>query len=176
MDTPFSIERLSGLVSDNDLRALGRLLVEAVRSGAAVSFMATLTHDGAEAWWRETMAASNARAIFLVARAGGDIVGTVQVHPAWAPNQPDRGDVAKLLVDGRYHRRGIGAALMREVERAARASGFRLLTLDAKRGAAAEQLYRQMGWVPAGTIPRYALDPDGAAYHDAVVFYKELDR
>ena len=38
---------------------------------------------------------------------------------------------------------------------------------------AAEHLYRQLGWTPAGTIPGYALDPDGTP-HDAVIFYKAL--
>jgi len=35
-------------------------------------------------------------------------------------------------------------------------------------------LYRHLGWVHAGTIPRYALDPDGTTPHDAVLFYKDL--
>lgn len=39
---------------------------------------------------------------------------------------------------------------------------------------AAERLYRRLGWTTVGTIPRFALDPDGVTPHDAVVFYKEL--
>jgi hypothetical protein len=62
---------------------------------------------------------------------------------------------------------------MQALEDAARREGFRLLTLDAKRGEAAERLYRRIGWTHAGTIPRYALDPDGTP-HDAVFFYREL--
>jgi hypothetical protein len=64
---------------------------------------------------------------------------------------------------------------MLAAEDVARRSGFRLLTLDAKRGEAAEQLYRSLGWISAGTIPRYALNADGTL-HDTVIFYKELDR
>lgn len=62
---------------------------------------------------------------------------------------------------------------MEAVEDAARRAGFGLLTLDAKRGAAAEQLYRRGGWIEAGTIPGFALDSDGTP-HDAVIFYKAL--
>jgi hypothetical protein len=62
---------------------------------------------------------------------------------------------------------------MRTIEDAARRAGFTLLTLDAKRGEAAEQLYRRTGWTAVGTIPRYALDPDGTP-HDAVIFYKRI--
>ena len=62
---------------------------------------------------------------------------------------------------------------MHEIEDAARSHGFRLLTLDAKRGGAADRLYRRLGWTHAGTIPRFALDTDGTP-HDAVIFYKAL--
>jgi len=167
------IERLIPPVGDADVRALARLLVDAVESGAAVSFLAPLTVEQAEDWWRKTIATASASAIFLVARDAEGIVGTVQLHPAWAPNQPHRADIVKLLVHRRARRTGLGAQLMHAIEDAARRAGVRLLTLDAKRGEAAERLYRRIGWIHAGTIPRYALDPDGTP-HDAVIFYKEL--
>lgn len=169
------IERLIPPVSDADLRALAQLLVDAVESGAAVSFLAPLTLEQAEDWWRQTMSAAHARAIFLVARDVEGIVGTVQLHPAWAPNQPHRADIAKLLVHRRRRRTGLGSDLMHAIEDAARRAGFRLLTLDAKRGAAADNLYRRLGWTAAGTIPRFAFDSDGTP-HDAVIFYKELNQ
>jgi GNAT superfamily N-acetyltransferase len=169
------IEHLTPPVADSDCRALAALLIDAVDSGAAVSFLATLTLEHAEEWWRGTLASSDPRAIFLVARDASGIVGTVQLHPAWAPNQPHRADVAKLLVHRRCRRAGLGARLMQAIEDAARRSGFSLLTLDAKRGEAAERLYRRLGWIAVGTIPRYALDPDGKTLHDTVIFCKELE-
>jgi GNAT superfamily N-acetyltransferase len=168
------IERLIPPVPDRDLRALGELLVDAVDSGAAVSFLAPLTVDRAEVWWRRTIAASQANAIFLVARDADGIVGTVQLHPAWAPNQPHRADVAKLIVHRRARRAGLGRRLMQSIEGAARQAGFTLLTLDAKQGGAAEQLYRDIGWTVVGTIPKYAVDTDGKTPHGTVVFYKDL--
>src|SRR5437773_8342046 len=89
------IERLILPVGDSDLRALAGLLVDAVESGAAVSFLAPLTLERAEDWWRRTLGAADAGAIFLVARDGGQIVGTVQLQPAWAANQPHRAEIAK---------------------------------------------------------------------------------
>jgi GNAT superfamily N-acetyltransferase len=169
------IERLILPVGDADLRALAQLLVDAVESGAAVSFLALLTLERAEDWWRRTMSAAHSRAIFLVARDAEGIVGTVQLHPAWAPNQPHRAEIAKLLVHRRSRRMGLGTQLMQAIEDAARHAGFSLLTLDAKRGGAAEHLYRNMGWTLAGTIPGYAFDPDGTP-HDAVIFYKHLNQ
>ncbi len=155
------IERLLTPVRDADLRSLAQLLVEAVDSGAAVSFLAPLTLAEAEDWWRRTISQSHSRAIFLVARLADQIIGTVQLHPAWAPNQPHRAEIAKLLVDRRSRRKGVATQLMQSVEELAQSAGFKLLTLDAKRGEGAENLYRQMGWTTVGTIPGYAFDPDG---------------
>jgi acetyltransferase len=169
------IEQLILPVGDSDLRALAQLLVDAVGSGAAVSFLAPLTLEDAEDWWRQATSASHPGAIFLVARDIEGIVGTVQLHPAWAPNQPHRADIAKLLVHRRSRRTGLATQLMLTIEDAARRAGFSLLTLDTKRGDAAERLYRNIGWTTAGTIPGYALDPDGTP-HDAVIFYKELSQ
>jgi hypothetical protein len=62
---------------------------------------------------------------------------------------------------------------MAAIEARAREAGFTLLTLDTKRGDAAEKLYEATGWTRVGVIPNYALDPDGAPC-DTVVFYKQL--
>jgi acetyltransferase len=169
-----SIERLRPPVAEADVLALAALLVDGVESGAAVSFLAPLSIEAARTWWRGVLDAADPRAIVLVARGSQGIIGTVQLHPAWAPNQPHRGEIAKLLVDRRSRRRGLGTRLMRALEDAARGQGFTLLTLDAKKGEAAEALYRRIGWTAAGTIPGYALDTDGRTRHDAVLFYKRL--
>ena len=169
------IDRLILPASDADVRSLAKLLADAVDSGAAVSFLSPLTLEHAETWWRKTLSTSHPAAVFLVARDAEGIAGTVQLHPAWAPNQPHRAEVAKLLVHRRARRTGLGTRLMETIESAGRQGGFKLLTLDAKRGEAAEQLYRKLNWIPAGTIPRFAVDPDGVTPHDAVIFYKELE-
>ena len=169
-----AIERLTPPVSDADLRGLARLLVDAVDSGAAVSFLAPLTVEQAEAWWQKITTTAHAKAIFLVARDSEGIVGTVQLHPSWAPNQPHRADIAKLVVHRRSRRTGLGSQLMQAVELAARQAGFTLLTLDTKQGDGAEVLYRRGGWIEVGAIPGFALDPEGTTLHATVVFYKEL--
>jgi len=168
------VERLAVPAGEEDLRALAEILVDAVDSGAAVSFLAPLTLEAARDWWREILSTSHSRAIFLVARDGEGIVGTVQLHPAWAPNQPHRAEIAKLLVHRRARGGGLATRLMQEIEEEASRTGFTLLTLDAKGGGPAERLYRRMGWTSVGTIPGFALDPDGKTPHDAVIFYKRL--
>lgn len=170
---PVLIERLALPLGAPDRQSLARLLVDAVESGAAVSFLAPLAIERAEDWWRTTTAAAHSGAIYLVARDAEGIGGSVQLHPAWAPNQPHRAEIAKLLVHREQRRTGLGTQLMLAIEDEARRAGFTLLTLDAKRGGAAEQLYRRLGWIVAGAIPGYAIDSDGTP-HDTVIFYKHL--
>jgi len=166
------IERVAEHATAADVRGLAALLVDAVEGGAGVSFLA-LTEAEAEAWWRSVLLTSSPRAIILVARDADDIVGTVQLQPAWAPNQPHRADVAKLIVHRRARRRGIARALMDALERGASAAGFTLLMLDTCKGYDAERLYASTGWVRIGEVPGFALNPDGSLC-DTVFFYKEL--
>lgn len=168
------METLGASPTEADLAALGELLADAVDSGAAVSFVAPLSVDEATAWWREHLGQAHPRGALLVARDDEGIAGCVELVPAWAPNQPQRGEVVKLIVHRRARGRGLGDTLMEGVEGAAREAGLTLLTLDAKRGEAAERLYRRRGWTHVGTIPDFAVDPDGVTPHDAVIFFKRL--
>lgn len=168
-----TIERIGREATDSDVRDLARLLVDAIDSGAGVSFLAGLTEAEAEAWWRSVLAAASPRAVILAARDADGIVGTVQLQPSWAPNQPHRADVAKLLVHRRARRRGIGRALMHALEQAAADGGFTLLLLDTCKGYDAERLYASTGWVRVGEVPGFALNPDGSRC-DTVFFYKQL--
>ena len=167
------IEELGRPVSDADIRDLASLLLDAIDSGASVGFLAHLDMERAARWWHQTIASAGERSIFLVARDFQGIVGTVQLHPSWAPNQRHRAEITKLQVHRRARRQGVGTALMEAIEQRARASGFTLLTLDTKRGDAAESLYANAGWTRVGVIPNYALNPDGT-FCDTVIFYKDL--
>ena len=170
--TTVAIERVERC-SDDVVRELAELLLDAVSDGASVSFMADLDRDEAAAWWHRVLSDASPRAVVLVARDDQGIVGTVQLQPAWAPNQPHRADVAKLLVHRRARRRGIGRALMEMLEAHAREEQFSLLVLDTAKGSAAERLYGTMGWTRVGEVPSFALDPDGS-WNDTVLFYKQL--
>lgn len=167
------VELLSPPISDADLDDLARLLTATVGAGGSVSFMSPLPLDEARAFWREAFSGASSRAMFFAIRESGHIVASVQLHPAWAPNQPHRADVAKLLVHPDARRKGYARTLMAELERRAREAGFTLLTLDTVRGDAAEQLYMNEGWQRVGVIPGYALEPFGTLC-DTVVFYKTL--
>jgi GNAT superfamily N-acetyltransferase len=168
-----TVESLPRPTSDQDVDGLAALLVDVVNGGASVSFLPPLKVAEAAAWWRATLAGAGPRTELLVARDADGIVGSVQLHPSWAPNQPHRAEVAKLLVHRRARRRGIGRALMAGLETRARVAGLRLLTLDTLRGGEGEHLYRATGWTEAGSIPDYALGP-GGRFFETVIFYKTL--
>jgi len=76
------IEALSRPPSPDDLDQLARLLVDAVDSGASVSFMSPLSVEEAREWWRTTVERADPRAIILVARDESGIAGSVSMHPA----------------------------------------------------------------------------------------------
>jgi ribosomal protein S18 acetylase RimI-like enzyme len=159
--------------SDAELEGLCDVLIDCVETGASVSFMQPMTRGKAMKFWRDVAASAQRgeRALF-VAEEGGRIAGTVQVVFDMPENQPHRGDVCKMLVHGSMRKRGIGEALMRAAEEASRNAGKSLLVLDTA-SADAERLYERCGFRRVGTIPKYALLPQGG-YCDTVYFYKEL--
>jgi GNAT superfamily N-acetyltransferase len=155
---------------------LADVLMDCVEGGASVSFMAPLTRDRALGFWRVVLAgAARGERFVLVAeeRDTGRVVGTVQIILALPENQPHRADVAKMLVRRDARRRGIGAALMRAAEAAARQAGRTLLLLDTVTGGDAERLYTRLGWRRCGVIPGYALFPFGGLC-DTTIFYRDL--
>ena len=154
--------------------ALVDVLRDCVAGGASVSFMADMSRAEAETFWVEVAdgVARGDRAL-IVAEEAGRIVGTVQVIPAGKPNQPHRGDVAKMLVHRAARGRGVGAALMTAAEDEARRLGLTLLVLDTVPGTPAERLYRGRGFSFVGIVPGFALWPDGRPC-DTAFFYKAI--
>lgn len=168
----YTVRRAERL-ADTELDGLARVLVDCVEGGASVSFMLPLSQDRALAFWRRVAddVAHGAR-LLLVAEDEAGIVGTVQLVLEQPENQPHRADISKMLVHRRARRRGIGAALMRAAEAAAREAGKSLLVLDTASGDA-ERLYVRLGWTLAGVIPDYALWPEGGLC-DTSVYYRRL--
>jgi GNAT superfamily N-acetyltransferase len=170
----FSVRRLTTLTS-REFGGLCEVLIDCVEGGASVSFMQPMTVAKAAEFWREVAAsmARGERALLIAEDEQGSVVGTAQVVWASAENQPHRADVAKMLVHRRARRLGVGAAVLEAAERAAAQAGKTVLVLDTA-SADAERLYERRGWQRVGTIPNFALWPDGALC-DTVVYYKRLD-
>jgi ribosomal protein S18 acetylase RimI-like enzyme len=153
---------------------LSEILVDCVRNGASVGFLDSLSLAEADAYWQriERAVGEGRCVLFAAALDGGGVTGTVQLDVDTLPNQLHRATVSKLLVHTSSRRRGMGEALMAELERVALARGRWLLTLDTATGAAA-RLYERMGWCAAGTIPGYALNPD-SSLADTTFYWKNL--
>jgi ribosomal protein S18 acetylase RimI-like enzyme len=161
-------------VTATDIAQLAEVLVDCVAGGASVSFMPPFEHEDGKAFFTKVAGeVASGEAALLVARIGGQIVGTVQLGLALPLNQPHRADIKKLLVHRSARGRGIGMALMTSAEEAARARGRTLLVLDTALNGDAERLYTRAGWNRVGVIPDYALFPDGSPC-DTVVFWKKL--
>jgi GNAT superfamily N-acetyltransferase len=166
--------RLGGTELHARLDRLAGVLLDCVAGGASVSYLEPFSHEDAraafEVWAAEV---EQGRRLVLAAFADGDVVGTVQVILALPPNQPHRGEIAKLLVHRSARRRGVAQLLMEHAESEARAEGKTLLVLDTVTGGDAERLYERLGWTRVGVIPNYALYPDGRPC-DTTVFWKAL--
>jgi GNAT superfamily N-acetyltransferase len=154
-----------------DVPALAEVLLDAVQSGASVSFMADLTRAGAEAQFARWI--SDPKRVVLVALDDGRIDGTAQLLLETPPNQPHRAELAKMLVHRRARRRGLGGLLFDAICEEARALGKTLLTFDTVTGDAGEKLYLSKGAAAVGVIPDYAYFPDGRLCA-TTVFYKRL--
>lgn len=171
--SPWTLRRLPE-VSDAQIHALADVLTDCVEGGASVSFMLPLTRERAVDFWRKVAqgVADGERAL-LVAEDAHGICGTVQLILNLPENQPHRADVVKMLVHRRARRQGLGAALMRAAEAAARECGRTLLVLDTVTGGDAERLYARLGWIRVGDIPDYALFPQGG-FCSTTLFYRKL--
>ena len=116
------IRELTSSEYESHVPRLGKILIDAVDSAAGVSFMAPLSSEVAEDYWRRQLPDISAgTTVQFVVEENNVIAGTVLLIKAWAPNQPHRCDVAKLLVHRDFRRKGVGTLLMQALER--RASG-----------------------------------------------------
>ncbi len=174
MAEQIEIRRLDAAEVQQELDGLADVLHDCVAGGASVSYMAPFSREDARSAFAGFAAeAERGRRLILGAFDGSALVGTVQVILALPPNQPHRGEIAKLLVHRSARGRGIARLLMERAEAEARAERKTLLVLDAVTGGDAARLYDRLGWTTVGVIPGYALYPDGRPC-DTTVFWKRL--
>ena len=168
------IRRLSGAELRGQLDALAAVLHDCVAGGASVGYMEPFSHaEALSAFEGFAAEAERGRRLILAAFANGELVGTAQVVLELMPNQPHRGEIAKVLVHRSARGRGIASRLMEHAEAEARAEGKTLLVLDAVTGGDAARLYDRLGWTTVGVVPNFALYPDGRPC-DTTYFWKAL--
>ena len=174
MSESIEIVSLAAPIGDHALDELAEVLADCVAGGASVSFMPPYSQHDARAFFGKVAGSVAAGdTVLLAANVDGKIVGTVQLGLDTPPNQPHRADVKKMLVHRSARGRGIGAALMAAVEAEALRRGRWLLVLDTVPGESGHRLYVRAGWQQSGTVPDYALFPDGRLC-DTAIMWKRL--
>jgi hypothetical protein len=171
-----SIAALDLVSFEQVLDRLAEILQGCVREGASVGFVLPFALEEARAYWRDKVLPplKDGSRIVLVAKIGGEVVGTAQLDLDGMPSKRHHAEVSKVLVDLRYRRAGVARALMADLERRASEAARWLLTLDTA-GDASETLYRSLGYELAGTIPLYARDAFQADRYDPTrILYKDL--
>jgi acetyltransferase len=155
------ITRLTASDARAERDRLIALLADTVNHGASVGFLRPL--DAALACDR----------ILLVARSGGEIVGSVQLDLATRQNGVHRAEVQKLIVLSRCRRQGIASALMQAIEGEAHRAARSLLVLDTEARSGAEPFYESLQWQRVGSIPDFALNTDGVPTPNTI-YYKMI--
>lgn len=142
--------------------ALRDLMIEVVTAGASVHFMHPLQPQDADAFWDGSLAAAaRGERVILGAWDGEELAGTVTLQLLCPPNQPHRGEVAKMMTRLSHRGRGVGSALLRAAEALAAQHKRSLLVLDTARDEGASGFYERHGYILAGEIPDYAFRPHG---------------
>ena len=154
---------------------LVELLQDAVGGGASIGFVLPLERAEAAAYWQGVIAGLREGRIALIAASEQDrLVGSVQLGLEPRANGRHRAEVMKLMVRRSHRRRGIARSLLHQLRALAQGSGRTLLLLDVRTGDPAEALYRSLGFVQFGEVPRYALDPDGGRLAASSFYYLQL--
>ena len=171
MNAGLEIKTLTAPIGHAALDELADVLTDCVAGGASVNFMASFSLSEARRFFDKVEGSvASGDTVLLAAFFDGRIVGTVQLGLDTPPNQPHRADVKKMLVHRSARARGVGMALMTAIEDEARRRGRWLLVLDTVPGESGHRLYLRAGWQQSGTVPDYALFPDGRLCDTAIMW------
>ncbi len=167
--------RITSLIVSPIVRdSLAEMLIETVAHGGSVSFMHPLAKDPAVQFWAGSLAAvARGERVVLGAWDGDLLVGTVTLILECPPNQPHRGEIAKMMTRVSHRGRGFATALMVEAERIAIERGKTLLVLDTAEEEGAANLYEKLGFRLTGLIPDYALKPHGGLT-GTLIYWKRI--
>lgn len=150
------------------------LLVETVAAGGSVSFMHPLAPEVAAAFWTRSLQAVEAEErVVLGALQDGQLLSTVTLLLDCPPNQPHRGEIAKMMTRLKHRGQGLARALMVEAEEIACQRGRTLLTLDTADDNGAGPFYEKLGFTRAGVIPDYAYKPHGGLC-GTIIYWKRI--
>lgn len=168
------IRRLDAEAARGLIEPLAAILLDCVEDNASINFVWPFTQADALAWWRGVIDRMEIGPLVLLgAFRGTELLGSAQLGLDMPPNQRHRAEVRKVIVHRRARGLGIGTDLMAALDDEARRHGRTLLTLDTAAGSAGDRLYERLGWTRFGTVPGFALYPDGQP-GDCAFFWKHV--
>jgi GNAT superfamily N-acetyltransferase len=149
-------------------------------STSSLAFLAPLSKDKAEEYWKEVftgVTGPKPMVVLLVAAPEDDpfnVLATIQIARMHKETHNYKGEIGKLLVHPDHRRYGLGKRLVEEAERFARDDlGLEMLLLDTATDTPARHFYARLGWTEWGLCPDYARFADGRK-GDCTFFYKRL--
>lgn len=170
------IDQLTAVRAAEIKAQLVHLLQNIVDNGSSVGFLRPLPAQLAESYWSEVFnAVAAGHKILLVALRQDKVAGSVQAELCQRQNGLHRAEIQKLMVLTDERRNGIARQLMMAIEAEMRQLGRTTLFLDTVKGKPAETVYELLGWTRTGSIPDYAVSPDGEK-ESTMIFYKLLDQ
>jgi GNAT superfamily N-acetyltransferase len=108
----------------------------------------------------------------LVAEVDGVVVGTGMFVRNTLPFYAHRAEVGSLVVHPHYQRRGIARRIVEQIKEHAASMGLEILEIGCRGGTPAEEVYRRLGFVEWGRLPRGLIEPWGEHnVYDIVKFY-----
>ena len=150
------------------------LLLDAVKHGASVGFMADFDEAQAREYLRGVQASiEDASLLLWVVVRVEHVIASVQLALCMKANGLNRAEVQKLLVLNEARRRGLGQVLIQALENGARQQKRGLLHLDTEAGSPAENFYSALGYTRVGELPNYCRSPDGH-YSPTAIYFKTL--
>ncbi|WP_330212445.1 GNAT family N-acetyltransferase [Pseudomonas sp. Z18(2022)] len=155
-------------------QGLVELLLDAVKHGASVGFMADFDEAQARSYLSGVQASIEDGSLLLwVVVRDEQVVASVQLALCLKANGLNRAEVQKLLVHSEARRRGLGQQLMAALELSARQYKRGLLYLDTEAGSGAEAFYQSLRYTKIGELPNYCQSPDGR-YTPTAIYFKTL--
>ena len=173
-EAAISVERVTRY-SGTDLDDLCEATESAITEGGGFGWLTPPPRHVLESYWKGVLLVPERR--LVVGRLDGVIAGSVLLSRAPRNNEAQAfaGTVSALFVAPWARGRGIGRAVVGELERLARELGLAVLNLDLRdTQRAAIGLYESMGYRRWGTHPCYAL-VDGRVV-PGHYYYKRLDQ
>jgi len=160
-------------LSASDLGDLCAAAEDAIERGGGFGWLAPPPRSTLEAYWRGLMMVPGRH--LYIARLDGQIAGALQLHEA--PRNLESQALTAHIQSGftaswaRGH--GIGRGLMAFALEEARGRGFKTIKLDVRETqTTAIRIYREMGFVEWGHMPRYAYINE--AWIGGLYFYLDL--